>query len=153
MSDIGLTWEIFAADFKIAANDLQTDAGLETAVLVSLFTDRRAAGDDAIPDGTDDLRGWWGDSVPAVSNDLIGSRLWLLSREKQQQSVLDRAKEYARESLQWMIDDRVADRIEVTAEIVRTGVLGLQVVVHRPMKDAAEFRYDINWQAQSAKAA
>src|SRR5262245_52468064 len=147
MSDIGLTWDIFAADFTIVANDLAADDGLETAVLVSLFTDRRVASDDASPDGTDDLRGWWGDSFPEVPNDLIGSRLWLLSREKELQSVVARAQEYAREALQWMLDDRVSDRIEVTAEIVRAGVLGLLIVIHRPRKATAEFRYDYNWQS------
>jgi phage gp46-like protein len=153
MSDIGLTWRIFAADFTIAANDLETDEGLETAVLVSLFTDRRAANDDSIPDGTDDRRGSWQDSFPRVADDLAGSRLWLLGREKQQQSVLTRAVEYAREALQWMLDDRVSDRIDVTAEIVRTGVLGLLVVIHRPQRAPAEFRYDYNWQAQTLRAA
>ena len=153
MSDIRLTWNIFAADFSILANDLETDDGLETSVLVSLFTDRRANTDDVIPDGTDDRRGSWQDSFLETAGDLGGSRLWLLSREKQQQNVLDRAVEYAREALQWMIDDRVSERIDVTAEIVRTGVLGLLVVIHRPRKAASEFRYDINWQAQQARAA
>lgn len=153
MSDIRLTWRIFAADFNIVANDLETDDGLETSVLVSLFTDRRATDDDVIPDGTDDRRGSWQDDFLAAAGDLGGSRLWLLHREKQQQSVLDRAVEYTREALQWMFDDRVSERIDVTAEIVRTGVLGLLVVVHRPRKSVAQFRYDINWQAQQARAA
>jgi len=153
MSDIRLTWDIFAADFTVVANDLETDDGLETAVLVSLFTDRRATDDDAIPDGTDDRRGWWGDSFPTVPDDLIGSRLWLLSREKQQQSVLVRAEEYAREALQWFLDDRVSDRIDVTTEFTRDGLLGLRVVIYRPRRAPAEFRYDYNWQAQQARAA
>jgi phage gp46-like protein len=154
MSDLGLTWTTpFGADFTLAANDLAVDEGLETAVLLSLFLDRRADGDDVIPDGTDDRRGYWGDAFPEVPNDLIGSRLWLLSREKQVQTVLSRAEEYAREALQWLLDDRVSDRIEVTAEFVRAGVLGIRVVIHRPRKAPAQFRYDFNWQAQLAKGA
>ena len=152
MSDIGLTWGIYDADFTLTANDLETDEGLETAILISLFTDRRADTGDEIPDGTDDRRGWWGDGFPAIADDLIGSRLWLLSREKQLQSVLTRAEQYARESLQWLIEDRVSDQVDVTAEVVRRGVLGIQVVVHRPRKAIAEFRFDFNWQAQAAKA-
>jgi phage gp46-like protein len=152
MTDIALTWDIYDADFSITANDLTTDEGLETAILLSLFTDRRSDEDDAIPDGTDDRRGWWGDSFPAVADDLIGSRLWLLSREKQLQTVVTRAQEYAREALQWMLDDRVLDRIDVTAEIVRTGVLGILVVPYRPNKQTSQFRFDLNWMAQAAKA-
>ena len=153
MSDLALTWNTVAADFGIEANDLAVDDGLETAVLLSLFLDRRANADDPIPDGSDDRRGWWGDSFPQVPNDLIGSRLWLLGREKQLQTVLARAQEYAREALQWMLDDRVSDRIEVTAEFVREGVLGLRIVIHRPRQAPAQFRYDLNWQAQLAKGA
>jgi phage gp46-like protein len=39
-----LHWDstALAADLAVAANDLSTDAGLETAVLLSLFLDRRA---------------------------------------------------------------------------------------------------------------
>ncbi len=153
MSDIGLTWGITDADFSIEADDLATDGGLETALLISLFTDRRAADDDQIPDGTDDRRGWWADQFADVPGDLIGSRLWLLSREKQQQRVVTLAQEYAREALQWLITDRVLDRFDVEAEIVSTGVLGLQVTCYRPRKDTAVFRFDLNWQAQAAKAA
>jgi phage gp46-like protein len=151
MSDISLTWQTFAADFTIAANDLQTDAGLESAVLISLFTDRRATLNDVIPDGTDDRRGWWGDSFPAVAADLIGSRLWLLHREKELQTVLNRAQEYGREALQWMIDDRVLARIDVTAEVVRRGVLGLLVVPYRPDGRSTQFRYELNWRQQALK--
>lgn len=151
MSDISLTWQTFAADFTIAANDLQTDAGLESAILISLFTDRRAEQSDQLPDASDDLRGWWADSFAEVAGDRIGSRLWLLHREKEQPSVITRAQEYAREALQWMIVDRVLERIDITAEVVRRGVLGLLVVPYRPDKRSVEFRYELNWQAQALK--
>ena len=90
MSDIGLFWDRDSADFAIEANDLATDDGLETAVSLSLFTDRRAEDGDALPSGDADRRGWWGDDFPAVDGDRMGSRLWLLARSKQTPDVLER---------------------------------------------------------------
>ena len=44
-------------DFVLLSGDLAIDRDLETAILVSLFTDRRADAGDRIPDGSADLRG------------------------------------------------------------------------------------------------
>lgn len=111
-----------AFDLAIEGYGLATESGLKSAVIVSLFTDRRAETDDAIPDGTTDRRGFWAE--PA-----IGSRLWLLAREKEAADVLLRAEEYAREALAWLIEDGLATAIEISAEWVRRGVLGLTVAI------------------------
>lgn len=87
---------------------------LVRAVMISLFTWRRANPDDDLPG---DLRqGWWGDAFPPVANDRIGSRLWLLSRAKLLPETAAKAREYAREALQWLVDDGVAARVDVEAE-------------------------------------
>jgi phage gp46-like protein len=44
-------------DVRLDGGDLSTDDGLETAVLLSLITDRRAEADDVLPDGGTDRRG------------------------------------------------------------------------------------------------
>ena len=88
---------------------------LVRAVIVSLFTWRRANADDALPNGSGSRMGWWGDSYPPAANDRIGSRLWLLSRAKLTDTTAQKAKDYAREALQWLLDDGVAARVDVTA--------------------------------------
>jgi phage gp46-like protein len=97
---------------------LNSPEPLVRAVLISLLTWRRANKDDALPDpGPNAPRmGWWGDSFPAVPNDRIGSRLWLLSRAKLLPETVALAKEYAEEALRWLVDDGVAARVEVKAE-------------------------------------
>lgn len=104
-------------DWAIAAGDLATDDGLFTAVALSLWTDRLANADDAIPDGSGDRRGWWGDAyLPPLANgtpDHVGSRLWLLARALQIQETAQRAQAYVQEALQWMVDDGVAAQVTV----------------------------------------
>ncbi|MFZ6690869.1 phage GP46 family protein [Undibacterium sp. SXout20W] len=89
---------------------------LVRAVIVSLFTWRRANADDALPNVSGSRMGWWGDSYPPAANDRIGSRLWLLSRAKLTDTTAQKAKDYAREALQWLLDDGVAARVDVSAE-------------------------------------
>jgi len=148
MSDLALFWdtERFAADVVVGPVDLATDEGLEAAIIASLFTDARARDDDPLPDDAG-RRGWWGDSLEAVGEPRLGSRLWLLGREKQLPKVVERARAYVQEALAWLVADGVAASVETTAEIVRTGVLGIGVVVTRP--GAASRRFDFVWKALS----
>ena len=97
--DIALRFDPERGYYDLAfEEDLATDPGLETAVVLSLFTDRRALPADALPGGGNDRRGYWAD---AFSERLQGSRLWLLSREKELESVRRSAEVYAQEALAW----------------------------------------------------
>jgi phage gp46-like protein len=153
MSDIALVWdnEAGAADVAIVANDLQADDGLETAVFLSLFTDRRAEEGDTLPESGADRRGWWADGVPVVPDDKWGSRLWLLSRAKNEPGTAQRAREYAEEALAWLMEDRVTDRVDVDAAIRADGILLIEVEVYRPGRDVTFYRYDYVWASQEAR--
>ena len=126
----------------IANGDLVADQGLQTAVVVSLFTDRRAEPDDAIPDGSNDRRGWWGDTYAAIPGDQIGSRLWLLGRAKETQDTLNRAREYALEALQWLVDDGLVKSVDVTAEHLRRGVFALHIIITLLSDDPWQTTFD-----------
>ena len=119
-------------DLAIAGNDLRTVQGLSTAILISLFTDRRAEDDDELPLGTTDRRGWWGDAFAEISGDRIGSRLWLLRREKQTQQTLNRAKEYAHEALAWLVEDGVATSLQIDASNAGNAILSLAISITLP---------------------
>lgn len=155
MTDIALRFSDFSGgDLVLAGLDLARDDGLESAVLVSLFTDRRASVEQIRPgEDANDLRGWWGDFAPAVEGDRTGSLLWLLRREKQTTETLERARKYAAEALDWMIEDRIASRIEVATEYIRAGVMAIQTTIYRPAGDVVRYRYDYEWAAQAAKRA
>lgn len=102
------------------------DSAMARAVVVSLFTWRRALPTDVL-DG-DDLQGWWGDSYPAVADDRIGSRLWLLRRRTLvAQTTLD-AIRYAEEALAWMVEDELLVAVRVTAQRQGLSTLSMRVV-------------------------
>lgn len=102
---------------------------LVQAIIISLFSWRRSNDDDGFQ--VPYRQGWWGDTFSTVTNDRIGSRLWLLSREKVTDEVVARAKTYAEEALQWLVDDALA--VSVNVESVREGQqLALLVEVVKP---------------------
>ena len=116
---------------------------LVRAVIVSLFTWRRARPDDA----TEGPRmGWWGDTTSAVTSDRIGSRLWLLAREKVLPATINRAREYAREALEWLIEDGLASRVEVTAERRGTDGIALSATIYRSDGRPLVLRFDDLWE-------
>ena len=129
MTDIALIWRHAHGDIAQDGYDLLTDDSIETAVIISLFTDRQAEPGDIIPDGTADRRGYWGDGWRTRP---IGSRLWLLSREKNMNSVIVRAETYAAEALQWLLDDGLAGAVSVHASAPAKSVLMLVINIDLP---------------------
>lgn len=95
-------------------NEELTESVWRRAAVISLLTWRRANADDAVDDSA--LQGWWGDSFPNLVNDRIGSRLWLLRRRSLTDQTVRDALTYARESLQWMLDDGRVTDVAITAE-------------------------------------
>lgn len=116
-------------DGQLTSLGLDSFEPLVRAVVISLFTWRRANPDDALPG---DMRmGWWGDSYPTVQGDRIGSRLWLLTRAKLVPETVSSAREYAQDALQWLIDDAVVARIDVEAARIGIDALGIACRLYR----------------------
>ena len=155
MADLALAWDgaELVADLSVQGNDLVQEDSLRTAVLLSLYLDRQAEASDLLPPGETDRRGWWADGAPVVPGDLVGSRLWLLAREKQSPAVRARAERYAREALQWLIEDRVVERLEVTASFPKAGWLVLDVEIFRPSSDPVRYQFDGSWSEPPAAGA
>lgn len=149
MVDISTVWvdEIGGGDYAVnpATKALEDQADLATAVVLSLFSDRTARPDDVIPDGGGH-RGFFGDSFKKYE---IGSRLWILSREKQTEETRSRVEYYAREALEWMLTEGVAGQIEISAEWVVLGRLDLLVVIISPGGDRTGFRWGLAWSQAS----
>ncbi len=103
------------------------EAALIRAVMISLYTWRRATSDDPVDD--EELYGWWGDSYPAIADDRIGSRLWLLRRVKLTPATQRDAEFYADEALRWLLDDGHVIGIEISSEKIDISRLNLIVIL------------------------
>jgi phage gp46-like protein len=117
---------------------------LTRAVLISLFTWRRALTDDPVDD--EELFGWWGDSYPDIADDRIGSRLWLLRRVKLTDATQRDAEFYANEALRWLLDDGHAIALEISSEKVDISRLNLTVILTVPGGDRIEIKPFSSWQ-------
>ena len=122
MSDIASIWdnENATSDFMFGSGDLNTAPAIESAVRVSLFTER----------------GW------------IGSRLHELDRAKKSSAggLLLQARDYAREALQWLVDDGAAATIDVRTQYLDRTAIHIEVTVTQPGSSPLQpFRYSYAW--------
>ena len=148
MADIELDWVAasFGADFRLSDGDLSQLNELRSAVVLSLFSWRRANPDDRLPDDTSNLMGWWGDHYGTVQNSRLGSRLWLLRREKLTQETITRAREYCEEALQWMIEDKVAKAVTVVTERNSIDRLDISITITRASGQEIDLRFANAWE-------
>jgi phage gp46-like protein len=151
MTDIALQ-QIGVGNFNLqlnaAGDDLLADDGLETSVIISLFSDKRLPDGQTPNDGTNDPRGWWGDLGDADGQQ-IGSLLWLLWREKVLPATVERAVEYCKDALQWMINDGIASAVNVIGERGGLYQISLGIEILRPAGET--LRYAYLWDGQQAK--
>ncbi|MDU9415226.1 phage GP46 family protein [Pseudomonas sp. zfem005] len=126
-------------------DDLKT--GLERAAVISVLTWRRAGPDDPLDDG--ERYGWWGDSFPTVTDDRIGSRLYLLRRRTLTADTERTALDYVREALQWLIDDGHVGRAVVTGSR-RVDRFDVLVELFTPDGARVPVAFDNLWQVINA---
>lgn len=136
------------ADIRISGTDLVRDPGLENAVLISLFSDSRAAVDDQLPDKNDTRRGWWGDTLIGSP---VGSKVWLSDRSKIVSQSLVQQEQHIAEALAWMKSDGIASKIEAKAarSTLRTDEIIYSVTITAPSGMTIFFKYYYNWKTQT----
>ena len=148
MADIALAWNPATSqcDWSMGSGDLITGFDLQTAILLSLFTDAVATPDYQPPPNDIDRRGWWADAYAA---DSMGSNIWQLERGIKNDATLNAAITYAKQALQWMIDDGAASAVVVIGDWQGDGgeVLALQITVTAPDTSVSRFTYSWAWGA------
>lgn len=119
---------------------------LESAVIISLFSWRRAKEDDNI-EPNQPREGWWGDKAESEENISypIGSRLWLLRREKITPAIIQNAVDYAKEALQWLVDDGIVSSVDISTELSESHKLSLLVMLYRNGAEEAGLRFYDLW--------
>lgn len=110
-------WQLAGPNAPNNAYGLAANHALNTAVLLSLFSWRRAEEYDVLPSGTDP-QGWWGDAIDLQDSETaLGSRLWLLIRAPLNANTANLAQDYAYEALQPLIDQGAVAKWVCTATV------------------------------------
>lgn len=135
-------------DLAIENGDLKVDNGLETAVMISLYTDRFVPTEE-LPRNETDRKGWWGDQISEFVEDRIGSRLWAVQREGVSRATVVKIEDAVKEALQWMIDDGVAESVTVSGSIISSSEIDFLAEIVRPKGDNIPFRFV--WDGQALK--
>jgi phage gp46-like protein len=110
---------IFDILIDAGAGDFVTTDAEDSAIVVSLFSDRRA-----FPDEVADpmkRRGWIGDEVAEVTGDRHGSGLWLYEQRRLTPEVANGVRMEAVASLQWMVEQGLVT--SVAADVVKNYVV------------------------------
>ncbi len=97
---------------------LKADKHLATAVVICLFTNKRAYDDDVLPYSHEDRQGWWADSIDVKREEYereLGSRLWLIQRTKFDDNLRLFVEEEAKAALSVLIEQGAVAKIEVKA--------------------------------------
>lgn len=121
---------VLDADFDMqigADGDILTKDFFDTALLMSLFCERRADPSE-VPE-SHRRRGWIGnESTPDFE---IGSKLWLYEQARATRTVLRGIETVVLNGLQWFIDDEYAINNTAVSSL-NLGSITLTVTINRP---------------------
>ena len=140
--DTDLAIENTTVDFDIsidADGDILTDDFFDTAILYSLFGERRASSSEVSEARL--RRGWIGSEGAPFEN---GSKLWLLTQARITRTILSRLEDEAVKALEWMVTDNIAVAITDVTATVSNGKVALNLTIERST-DNVERRFFELW--------
>lgn len=129
-----------------------SDPGVDLPHLIalSLLSDSRAPSDADLPDAAGDppyRGGYWGDTLSPTPGDSFGSLLWYYRRRGLTTDTVDQIRDAAVNACQWLLDDGIAARVEVSAERLGTDGIALSVLAAKADGTTAAVRFPDLWKA------
>lgn len=148
MSDIALERQSdgsFDLCFNDSTNDLEVSDGLYNAVIISIGTFARSRN---LPVNKANLApsfgGWWADALDGKGT--LGGYLYEAFPGKLDEATAEKVKNLAVESLLWMKEDGIANKVECEAKIEGENIV-LYITITKPDGAAETFEYELNWEA------
>lgn len=141
--------EDFSYDLEIENGDFVIDDALETALTVSLLSDRRA--DESQVAQPELRRGWIGDLVTTLSGYLFGSHLWLNEQSRATQETLNSIKDAAEKALQWLLDTGLALKVEARTSFVELSSVRLDIIITSPDGSVSNIAFNL-WKRTTENA-
>lgn len=122
--------------------DFVTTDGMETAVVCSLFSDRRAYSEE-VPDPML-RRGWIGDLTSGIPGDLHGSGLWLYEQSRLTDEVATGVANEGRQCLEWMEQEKLVTSVASEVSYVPSArKLSLTITTRSPDGGVSVYAYDL----------
>lgn len=129
-------------DIQIDADgDLKSTNSFDTAILMTLFCERRA--DQSEIRDVSKRRGWWGNTLSQVKGFEIGSKLWLLSQARKTQDTLNSAITYLQDAFSWFVTQGYANNVAVSGFINQDGIT-VNIIIYVG-KDSTSTAYYNSW--------
>ena len=124
-------------DFSLVDDgDIKTVDFFDTAILYSLFGERRASADEVVD--AQRRRGWIGNGD--FEN---GSKLWLYSQARLTRDTMNSVQDEAKKSLDWMVEDGLAVSIDDPTVTLSGRRLLLEVIIRRSRDKIDRRLYDV----------
>lgn len=132
-------------DIQFTDGDVETQDFFDTALIVSLLSDRRANESEALLSHM--RRGWIGNEhTPGIE---IGSKIWLYEQSRLTRQIINQVADAARNAVQWMVEDDLVVAIRrVTAEFLppSSPIIGARITVEIERSNSViENRYFDFW--------
>ena len=132
--DLYLKPTVDGGEIEILPNgDPRTTQGLFTAAYISLFSDP-----------------YWGNSVSDISERYQSQLNSIFQQSVSNQTRLD-VIEAAKDALRWMLDENIASRIDVIAEIETKSRINVKATIYEPSGESVQIAYALNWQGQEVE--
>jgi len=133
-------------DLTLTNGDFTIVDSFDTSIKVALFADERA--DPSEVPSAELRRGWWGNQFNGDIEFELGSKLWLLNQVRNNQDTLNSAIDIAQNSLQWLVSDDHANKVEVSG-IQTADNITLEVTIFRDQARVETKYYDL-WENSGA---
>ena len=136
----------FDLDFDKSRGDLLMSDSLENAVAISIGTYARERKLGRNANLKPCLSGWWGDALD--DNGILGGYLYEAFPRKLNTATAKSVEALVKETLQWMVDDGIANSVECSASVVNDEFISLSVTLTRPNGNQENpFMYELKWKA------
>lgn len=103
-------------DIGIADNgDLEMIDGFDTALLMSIFCERRADASEVIDPKL--RRGDWSNELNDIEGHEVGSKFWLIDQARNNQDAFNIGLDALNDGFNWMLEDDLVKSVEIDGSI------------------------------------
>ena len=122
---------------SVKNNDLVPVEGMESAILVSLFTDQRL--DESQMDIPINRGGWFGNAL--TPNRELGSKLWAYDNARITSGLVGNIRDCAKRSFDWMNQDNLTRKTSVSVALKGQQITIITTLTARGDKVGHDYAY------------